>query len=306
MYNEEIKLRFISERNDEITTSSNYLNCLFEKASEIEEKLNKDLCNFTFYDITEFYKLLNISSVLSLTVMNSHYSLYTQWCMQQNLVRDGQNHYLEMRTEDYVNCINKGKLDMQILPKEVIYNWVDQLNNPKDQFILLGLFEGIRGKDFCELANLRPEDIKGNTAHLCTGREVNISNKLLNIIEDCIETKTYTSMTGKEVKIMPLVDDGYIIKGYPNTKSSAFGMRGGRIIKNSVQRIAQYFGVFPVVSANNIVESGKINTIKEYAKEKGMNCIDYIYSSYINEIEDKYNCTIVKKSYILKYRDYLL
>jgi len=305
MYNEEIKHRFISERNDKIITSSNYLNRLFEKVSEIEEKLNKDMCNFTFYEITEMYKLLNVSSVEFLSVMNSHYSLYTQWCLQQNLVKDGQNHYMELRVDDFVNCINKGKLDMQIITKEVIYDWINSLVNPRDQFILLGLFEGIRGKDFCELVNLRPEHIKGNVAHLCTGREVKISSKLLGIIEDCIVEERYISMTGKEVKTMPLVDEGYIIKEYPNTKSSAFCKRSGRIVKNSVERIAKYFGLFPIVSANNIIESGKINMIKEQAKEKKMNCRDYIYSSYINEVEEKYNCTIVKKSYILKYEDYL-
>ena len=97
MYNEERKRRFISEHNVEVTLPNNYLECQFNKISNVEETLNKDLCNFTFYEITEYYKLLNLTSTVSLSVMNSQFSLYTQWCLQQNLVDDGQNHFLESR-----------------------------------------------------------------------------------------------------------------------------------------------------------------------------------------------------------------
>ena len=45
-------------------------------------------------------------------------------------------------------CVNKALFNMKIVSKNTILNWVEQLPNPKDQFVLLGLFEGIKGKDF--------------------------------------------------------------------------------------------------------------------------------------------------------------
>lgn len=305
MFNAEYKERFMAERNAEVIMSKGYLECQFKKVSSMEHNLNKDVSNFTFYEITEYYKLLNTYSVNALRVLNSHFSLYTQWCLQQNLVKDGQNHFLELRTEDYDSCINKGLLDSKILPKDTIIEWVDELPNPRDQFILLGLFEGIKGKDFCELANLKPKDVNVNSVRLCTGRTIQISDKLVNIIRDCISEKIYYSTTGKEKKTMPLIDRGYIIKDYPNTKDDVSEFQRGRQIYNSIQRIMQFEEVYPTISANQIFESGKLHMIKERSKELGINCIDYIRSEKISEVEEKYNCTIIKKSYIIKYKDYL-
>lgn len=305
MYNAEYKERFIAERKSETILSNGYLECQFEKVSSMEEKLEKDVSNFTFYEIIEYYKLINTHSMNALQVLNSQFSLYTQWCLQHNLVNDGQNHFLEMRLEDYDKCINKTLLNLKVVDKNTVLNWVGQLQNPRDQFILLGLFEGIKGKDFCELANLKPEDVNGNILKLCTGRTIEISDKLKYIIEECIEEKIYYSASGGRKKIMPLIDRGYVIKDYPNTKIGISEFQRGRQIYNSTQRIMQYIGVYPNVSANQIYESGKLDMIKTQAIKHGINCIDYIYSEHISEVKKKYNCTILAKSYIMKYKNYL-
>lgn len=305
MYNTEYKERFIAERKSEAILSNGYLECQFEKVSSMEEKLEKDISNFTFYEIIEYYKLINTHSINILKVLNSQFSLYTQWCLQHNLVNDGQNHFLEMRLEDYDKCINKTLLNLKVVDKSTVLNWVEQLQNPRDQFILLGLFEGIKGKDFCELANLKPEDVNGNIVKLCTGRTIEISNKLKHIIEECIEEKIYYSSSGDRKKVMPLMNRGYVIKDYPNTKDDVSDFQRGRQIYNSTKRIMQYIGVYPSVSANQIFESGKLDMIKTQAAKHGINCTDYIYSEHINEVKEKYNCTILAKSYIIKYKNYL-
>lgn len=46
--------------------------------------------------------------------------------------------------------------------------------------------------------------------------------------------------------------------------------------------------------------------IKDRAKELGMACKDYIYSSFISEVEEKYNCKIVRSIYWLKCTDCLI
>ena len=83
MYNKEHKERFIAERDNK-----SYLECQFKKVSFMEFELNKDVSNFTFYEIIEYYKLLNTCSLEYLRVLNSQFSLYTQWCLQQNLVNE--------------------------------------------------------------------------------------------------------------------------------------------------------------------------------------------------------------------------
>ena len=305
-YNPELKIQYIEEKSNEVIIPNNYLECQFNKTSKMEEELDKDLSNFTVYEIVEYYKMLNISSFDTLFVMNSQFSMYTQWCLQKSLVKDNQNHFLEMTLEHLKDCLNKILVDMKVVSRETVLNWGEQLPNPKDQFVLLGLFEGLKGKDFCELSKLRPENINGNIATLYTGREIELSDQLIKIIHDCVLEDKYYSITGNGTKVMPLVDKGYVIKDYPNARGDVSDFQLGRKVYNSITRILNYFDVLDFMTANSIAESGKLHMIKERAKELGLSCKDYIYSNYIEEVEKKFNSKIVRSIFWLKYEDYLV
>lgn len=76
----------------------------------------------------------------------------------------------------------------------------------------------MKGKDFCDFVNLKLEDICSNKVMLASKREINISDILLKYINDSIEETMYYSISEKQEKVMPLIDNGYVIKSYPNTK----------------------------------------------------------------------------------------
>lgn len=306
MYNEKIKIRYITEKNQEVILPNNYLQCQFNKVAELEKEYNKDVSNFTVYEIIEYYKMLNIFALESLITLNSQLSMYTQWCLQENLVVDNQNHFLEIKIDQLKSCLNKMLFNMTIIDRKTVLEWVDQLPNPKDQFVLLALFEGLKGKDFCELSKLRPEDVKGNVLHLCTGRTIQVSDKLLNIIRDCISEDTYYSISGKGTKKMPLVDKGYIVKDYPNARDDVSEFQIGRKIYNGIKRTLIYFDVNKFMSANTIAESGRLEMIKKRAKELGMSNKDYVYSDCIKEVEDRYDFKMVRSVFWVKYEDYLV
>lgn len=305
MFNEDLKKRFIKERKEEVVLPHRYLECQFSKTSEMEIALNKDISSFTYYEIVEYYKLLNLTSVNVITVMNSQFSMYTDWCLQQNLVKDGQNHFLEVKLSDFLDCLNKGYVSKKIITKETLYKRIEQLPNARDAFVLLGLFEGLSGKESCELVKLRPEDVNGNNLSLCTGRTIKVSDKLIELIHACQEEQQYISLTGHRLRVFPLAYTGYVLKDYPNVKSdSAF--QGGRRIYNIVRRSLEYFDEKNVMTANDIANSGKINMIKERSAALKMAFEEYIYSDYVQEIEEQFNCDIKKKAFILKYEDYLV
>jgi hypothetical protein len=305
LYNKELKLQFIKEKNQEAVLPNNYLERQFYKVSSMERELDKDVSNFTVYEIIEYYKLLNLNVLESLIVMNSEFSMYTQWCLQKSLVSDNQNHFLEVTNDVLLGCLNKAVFNMKIISRETILKWVEQLPNPKDQFVLLGLFEGLKGKDFCELARLRLEDIDDNIAHLCTGRSIKLSDELIEIIEDCIKEDMYYSITGSEKKVTKLLDNGYIIKDYPNARMDVSDFQIGRKIYNGITRTLNYFDALKYMSANSISESGKLHMIKERAKELNMTNKDYIFSNYMSEVENKFDSNIVKSLFWKKYEDFL-
>lgn len=303
-YNESLKKRYIKEKEKSISVTSNYIDVQFRKASEMEHELDKDVSNWTAYEIIEYYKILNTTSYESLLCLNSIFSQYTQFCLENSLVKDNQNHYLECTSELLASCINKAILDKKIVDRETVLKWVDELPNPKDQFILLSLFEYGKSKDFKDIVNAKPEDVDGNKLKLLD-RTVKISHKLESIIDDCVTETTYYSISGKGVKVMPLVDHGYIVKSYPNQNMGLSDFQKGRNIYISCQRIFSYLGVGEWMSPNAIAESGKLHMIKERAEELGVSPIDYVYSNHIEEVEAQYGTSIVRSVYIKKYSEHL-
>ena len=159
MYNENIKNRYIENKESEVIVPKGYLQNCFKKSEPFEEELGKDISNFTAYEINNFFKTLNISSYESLLVLCNSFQQYTQWCLQQNLVKDSQNHFLEFDKDDLIACLNKIAMQNKIIPKETIYGWCNELVNYGDSFAIIALFEGLKGKNYCEIVN----------AKICTG-----------------------------------------------------------------------------------------------------------------------------------------
>jgi hypothetical protein len=306
IYNKELKMRYIQEKNELSTLPSNYLECQFNKVGKFENELNKDVHDFTVYEIIEYYKILNATSLEVLAVLNSHLSLYCQWCLQQSLVIDNQNHFLELTLDQLKSCLNKVLIEKKIISREQIIEYCESIPNPKDQVVLLGLFEGMKGKDFCDFVNLRPEDVSGNKLKLIDGREIVVSDKLIKYIEESISEDKYYSISGNQTKTMPLVDRGYVLKNYPNVQEGTSAFAKGRIIYNGVARSLKYIGVLEFMSANSIFESGKIWMIKKRAAELGISTKDYVYSDYIREVEYQFGCKIVRSVFWLKYEDHLI
>lgn len=307
MYNKEIKERYIIEKESNTSIPENYLQRQFDKLESFENDLGKDLCNFTKDEIINIYKTFNISSIESLKVINSHFSLYVQWCLCQNLVEDCQNHFAEINKDDLLNCINTLSIKKSVVTKEIIYEWMNQLPNPADAFLLIALFEGIKGKEFCELANLKMSNFDGDKVKLCTGRTIKVSDKLVSAAIDSDRTYEYFSITGKGIKNVKLKDEDLIIKNYPNVEDIDDTFQIGRRIYRRLLRTFDYLGVSAWMKPNAITQSGMIYYINIRSKELGMSSLEYINSSYVNEIKDKFDFDLYnsKSMFLLKFKDYL-
>lgn len=305
-YNKELKYRYIQEKEESLSVTSNYIDVQFRKAADAEYELDKDVSNWTTYEIIEYYKLLNVTSYESLLCLNSIFSQYTQFCLENSLVKDNQNHYLECSKEILSSCINKAILDKKLIDRETVLKWTDELPNPKDQFILLSLFEYGKSKDFKDIVSIKHIDLneENNTLKL-TDRTVSISDKLINIIKDCKTEDTYYSISGKGVKKMPLVDYGYIVKSYPNQNMDLSEFQKGRNIYIACQRIFDYLGVGKYMSPNDLSESGKLYMLKEKAKENNITPMQYLYSEDIKDVEKQYGFSMVRSVYAKKYGEYL-
>ena len=306
MYNEERKQRYMKEKMNEVVMPEYCLMARFRESEFFEKELQKDICDFSVYEITEFYKMLNFSSLGFLAYLNSQFSMYTQWCLQSNLVKDNQNHFLEFSRETLNNCLNKVIIKKQIVDRDTILQMVRELVNPRDQFIILALFEIGKAKDFADIWGAKLSQISENdhTMKTATGRIVHVSDEFIQLAKVADTTKEYYGVgSAKQIK-RTLLDEGYIVKDYANVRSNASDFNRGRNIYRAVARNLKYLDM-DYMSATTIVESGKLYMIKTKAQELGMTNKDFIYSKHIGEVAEQYGCKIERSNYALKYGDLL-
>ncbi len=304
MYNAELKERYIIEKEATAILPNNYLRCNFEKVSGFERSYDRDLCNWTKMEIMEFYKYLGTASVSTLVVMNSAFSQYSQWCNQNNLVKDHQNHFSEITAEMLHHCINIGLAKQLIIVRQQLITEIRSLPNPSDQFALLALFEGIKGKDFCEILNIKTKDISDGHIKLCTGRVVRISKELENIALESASTYDYYTL-GDKGKVIPFIGDAdSVIKDYPNVTEGTSDFIKGRRIYNKLNRAIDYLGLSSNITANALYESGRIWFIKQELEKYNMNLEEYLKSKNRKDMENQYNSIHSINSYILKYGSY--
>ena len=306
MYNQELKERYRKEKESYTTVSAYYFSSLFKRTEPFEEQLNKDASNFTTYEIINMYKTLAIMSLDTIVTMNSNLSMYTQWCIQQNLVNDYQNHYLEMTRDMLASFINKLAMDKKVVSRKQILDWCQQLPNPSDSFCLLGLFEGIRGGGYLELALAKIEDFHDNTFTAYNGREIKVSTTLIEYAKLSNETLEYQSISQNMTKEVNLNDNGRIIKDYPNVRRSESLPVLRRRTQSRLARIFDYVGILEYMNGNDIRMSGVIEMINNRCKELQISGKDYIYGIGIDEIKNQYDFKVVPSVFMDKFGEYLV
>ena len=306
MYNQELKERYRIEKESYTTVSAYYFSSLFKRTEPFEEQLGKDACNFTTYEIINMYKTLAMMSLDTITTMNSNLSMYTQWCIQENLVNDYQNHYLEISRDMMASFVNKFAMDKKVVSRKQILEWCQQLPNPSDSFCLLGLFEGIRGGGYLELALAKMEDFNDNIFTAYNGREIKVSSTLVEYAKQSDETLDYQSISQNMAKEVTLIDNGRIIKDYPNVRCSESIPVLRRRTQSRLARIFDYVGILEYMNGNDIRMSGVIEMANNRCKELGIFGKDYIYGIGIEEIKKQYDFKVVPSVFMDKFGEYLV
>ena len=269
MFNYSQKQRYIEERTEEVKLSPNYIGNLFNTAEEFEERNGKDISNWTTPEIITWYKWLSKSSLDSLLTINSVLKAYTQWCLQNSLVSDHQNHFLEISVETLGNCVNISLLGQKTISRKDLLKDLNRLVNPLDKYAILGIYEGIRGKELCELVNLKTTDIKNNYATLCTGRKIPISTELQNIIIESANTYIYYAQNGegngRQKELTGSSVD--IVKLSPNAiRSDASAV--GRSIMVRVARLLEFLNMTDATTVGSLYAAGQVNCIREIANRE--------------------------------------
>lgn len=303
MYNEAIKTRYRQEREKTVVLPQHALRLDFEKTNSFEEQLNKDVYDFTVYEILNMYKTWNIKSIDTLYVINNRLSQYTQWALEQNLVADSQNHYLEINRDMLLSCINMVAQQNRIVSREQMIAWCSRLPNACDRFIFLGLYEGLNGKNYEDFWNTSINDINKEKKTIRVNRgELPISEKLIEFAEESNNTLELYPMSGDMARVTKLVENGKIIKLKINSMYDD-PLHNGKNIYVSIVRVCKFLDIDRWYNTRQANESGIINFIKQGMKQYGIGFHDYLWSDHKQEVEFQYDRKIVRSSFYTKYKN---
>lgn len=307
MYNEYDKIKWMEEYRATNKIDPYRLPKIFQRTEPYEEKLQKDLCNFSSDEAEKMFAEIGYTSLQFLKVEISLIRSYVDWQIGNGNVTDGINHFVPRElTQKKLRDMIKRKT--QIVDREQLIEWCKKLYNPCDCVVLLGLFEGIKGADYCEFVRLTTEDIneERQTVKLYgRSEELKVSKELIDYMIKSGNTNIYLTY-GVMRSGHTLESSSKIIKDAPNTTSGASDFRLGRRIYTRTRTLFEFLGVTDWMNAGTLVESGIVSMVQEGSKEAGIGWRDYVASeSGRDEIYKRFQKHIQPFQFILEYEDYL-
>ena len=278
---------------------------VFEKSNMFEKIKNKDLYSFTTPDIIEFYKFLDIGTITPLIIYNTNLVKYAQWALNENLIVDGQNHFDELTSDMLATCLNVTKTQQSILSYDTFMDLINRkIVNDQDKFIFFCLFEGIKGKNYQEIVDMKMADIDEDNllVHL-SSRDVSVSSDFINICKKADKQTVYVGLVGNEIE-RNLVPGSNIVK----EKSNSQGKDLNRTVYNTIVRnIATVLELADVVTAKSIRDSGLIYYLNKRADKLGVSVSELVYDlNNWQDLVDKYQFNPdTRKRWLLQYKDFL-
>ena len=201
MYDTNIKQEYIKYNPNNNHQFEKIMTNYFNRAEETEKRLGKDLSQFTSAEIMAMYKEFATPSFSMLVVINNQFLNYTNWYMQNIENKDNQNHYMELRDDILVQCVSYSAAKQNILSREELLDMIKEFANPYEQFLYLGLFEGIRGEQMSDFFDLRMSnfDRKKKTVLLPEDRVIPASDELIHYAEDSSNEYIIIILLGKQL-----------------------------------------------------------------------------------------------------------
>jgi len=307
-YNEQQKNRFL-DTIDKSKFPPYYWDRLFASYKKSEEECGKDLCNFTRQEIFNAHKEQNYRSFETLIIGHINLKNYTDWAIQQSLVDDGENHYDEFITEELFDCVNTLQLKQSIITRDLLERGISKLDNPQDSFLLIGIFEGVKGKEFIDLTTIKMSDIDldNKTVRLPSiNTVIPVSNTFINWAIKANSQDKYYRRDGREY---PLYGDNIIkLSGRYAEQNYMTGNKQSASTYRAILRSLDEMGYGKTISCNSLYTSGIIDLINTIAKEHGVNAEKVLYDQELyNLVLLKYNLPASsRRRFLIKFGDFLI
>ena len=158
MYNGDRKTEYLDNKqynyrkaNEHIVSARNTLIGEFNNVAWYEEILQKDLSEFSKAEILKYYGSIKTNSLERLMLINSHFGNYTEWIGSKNNYKKITQPELREQIVDYED---------EFITRESLLKMIKKIKNVSNKFLLLGLFEGVCGKQMTEISCVCSDCVK--------------------------------------------------------------------------------------------------------------------------------------------------
>ncbi|MFS0560484.1 site-specific integrase [Terribacillus sp. 179-K 1B1 HS] len=300
LYNYEMKKAFFEHLkqtyNEE--TVKVYMHSL-KRAEEMESFLDKDLSTFTEQQILEVIMAGDHASETAARSALTHLRSYINWAIQNGLTSSNINMADRITTNHLQTAISHNK-KFHITEKD-LNELENNLINAQDRVVVRLIFEGVFGRQFAELRNLKKGDINEiDNSILLTDlkkeqRKITVSSKCMQTIREALEEDMYAYNNGKSttsVKEAPLLDNGYIIR-----HKLAGRNREGSHEPIPSFHIYRIFDVLKIVSKNPYLDPNKV-------KQSGQLYYGYKHLKNGRELDNDFYDKLSDQFHISKRQNY--
>ena len=290
MYNAEIKMQYIQYCLDNKNKrAEQFLPLFFGRTEPAEQKLDKDLCNFTMREITEMYKMMFLTSYSSIMNIHSHLRDYANLCNQRNLIVDGINHFNEVDTVALRNCLHEGITNDQVVTRAELLELLqmNEIRNAYEKVWILGTFEGLTSKGGDDLLYLKKDMIDFDYLVVQlpkSGRVLSISKELAQFMDEALSEDEYVTANGERTKRFKKVDPDILFKPPLNSKKDYAGSHVFRVMLLKYQQELE----LPYLNSHSLKESGAIHFIKSLMEQDGSDDPVATYRQHKKEVETRY------------------
>lgn len=301
--NTERKNEYIDYKMAITKFDKSFLPNLFKKCAPYEDAFEKDVCDFVETEVAEMYNGIGFTSLGVARVANAGYKGYTEWCMTNHLSQLQSNSFALFNSQKLKEFSGRVR---GLVNRQQILTWCAKLGNASDKFLLLAIFEGIRGDEYADVRHMKLSDInmEEHKANVESCGTITISKELCGFAEEANKEYSYESMIGDR-KMLPLEPSQYILKYRRSSINEPSEHQQSRRIYHRLQRIFDYVGAPDDMSANQLTYSGVMEYINQGAKKEGKSPREY-WSQHAEEINWRFGFGRVRRSdFMEKYGNYL-
>lgn len=275
MLNKEYKEKFAKMSSKSNANAEKVFDVIFRTVEPIEDSLGRDISEFTSFEILEFYKSLSTASVNRLMVINSALSRYCTYMLSLGMITDNQVHFREINKDAILKCVNMGMAKSKITTRKRLLEEIKYIENPSEQFIVLGIFEGLRGRQYDRMINLTADSFSNGHVKFDdgNGKEItmSVSNELVSYALDSANeyrSFSYTADYTIEAGMGFRSDDPRVIKDLKNVQANKDNVAlFARRIYGKLVRLEKFYGT-NIFEAQALKESGRIERFNKIIDEQ--------------------------------------